>query len=301
MEYKLSKTELPKFLESTSARFKSSPYSVTPASFKLASGKIETLHYHDTPELGICLSGSGQCQIGKRIYNYKSGDIHIIRAFEPHFSKADKDTESEWRYIAFSPNKLIRRTGFTDPDTLLSILNEGLEFSGVFSPEEYPKLTKAIKKITECSDIKDEITDISVCLSIADFLIESKRTSAKITDNTLKETVFLENNYYKSILPALERISFHIDDNSEISEEKLASSCGMSISTFRRRFIKGAGISPKCYITNTRMSYAEYLLTETNLTVLDIAGRCGYNEISGFNRTFLSFFKTSPSKYRKTK
>ena len=300
MEYILNRDALPRILKSTYGRFDVHPYYIGDGSFQLPQDKILALHYHDTPELGICLRGSGECHIGNRVYHFKAGDIQIIRAFEPHLSNSSSGERASWRYISFNPSKVMRKVGLTDPDAALALIIDGLAFSGIFSQDEYPDLTKAIKRIAERADIKDENTDISVALAIADFFIESKRVSRRLFDENLKSEHFPEGDDYNSIRPALNLISENIDDNKKLCEKELGVSCKMSISTLRRRFLRATGMSPKTYITHMRMAYAEYLLTTTDLSVLDISMRTGYNEISGFNRVFISFFKVSPGKYRKS-
>ena len=84
-----------------------------------------------------------------------------------------------------------------------------------------------------------------------------------------------------------------------IEEQVLADLCKMSVSNLRRLFLKCTGLSPKAYIKNTRMSYAEYLIINTDMTVIKIAGEVGYSEVSGFNRTFKATFGMSPTDYRK--
>ena len=83
-----------------------------------------------------------------------------------------------------------------------------------------------------------------------------------------------------------------------LAEKNLASLCDMSVSNFRRLFVAETGMSPKAFIIKSRMSYAEYLLKNTNMTILAVSERVGYNGISGFNKAFAETFKMSPNQYR---
>ena len=104
---------------------------------------------------------------------------------------------------------------------------------------------------------------------------------------------------YHRTAPAIYHIEMNIADSSILTIEELAKVCKMSPSNFRRLFLIETGLSPKAFIIKSRMSYAEYLLKNTDMTVISIAEKVGYNEISGFNRIFASTFKMSPSEYRK--
>ena len=53
------------------------------------------------------------------------------------------------------------------------------------------------------------------------------------------------------------------------------------------------------YINNWRLNYAKDLLVSTNLKLVVIAERSGFNSLSTFRRCFLHQFNLSPSAYRK--
>ncbi|MBQ8439565.1 MAG: helix-turn-helix transcriptional regulator, partial [Clostridia bacterium] len=48
-----------------------------------------------------------------------------------------------------------------------------------------------------------------------------------------------------------------------------------------------------------RMEKSCELLKSTDLPVIEVAERCGYPNLSNFNRMFLRIVGTSPSRYRK--
>lgn len=65
-----------------------------------------------------------------------------------------------------------------------------------------------------------------------------------------------------------------------------------------RAFRRYTGETVVSYLTRAKMEYAKRLLTSTNLTVLDIAGRLGYSSLSHFNRLFRESTLMSPREYR---
>lgn len=96
--------------------------------------------------------------------------------------------------------------------------------------------------------------------------------------------VFIEKNYYKNI---------SLDDVSYISN--------MSPSYFSRQFKKEYGINFVNYLQNIRIEKSKELLSETNLSIQDIAFEVGFNDTAHFSKSFKSKNKITPSQYRKTK
>lgn len=88
-------------------------------------------------------------------------------------------------------------------------------------------------------------------------------------------------------------------DASCVNVDELASKLAMSTSQFRRRLAAVADTTPQAYITSIRMQKARNLLdTDSSLTILEIALRCGYDDQSSFTRAFKKFFGKSPTEYR---
>ncbi|HEY0826808.1 MAG TPA: AraC family transcriptional regulator, partial [Bacilli bacterium] len=85
-----------------------------------------------------------------------------------------------------------------------------------------------------------------------------------------------------------------------ISLKRLADSLGLNPVQFTRRFQSAYHITPSQYLKNIRMHRARSLLTETDLTLDQIAGRCGYENGFYLSRVFSQTMKMSPSQYRRT-
>ena len=87
-------------------------------------------------------------------------------------------------------------------------------------------------------------------------------------------------------------------EENRVNVDELASALAMSTSQFRRRLTAITGETPQNYITNIRMQKARYLLdTQSELTILEVALRCGYDDQSSFTRAFKRFFGITPSNY----
>lgn len=85
----------------------------------------------------------------------------------------------------------------------------------------------------------------------------------------------------------------------DFSLSELASTVGLSEGHFCRVFKDITGFTPFHYINRVRITKACGMLTRTDKKIADISARCGFNNISYFNRTFKQIMKESPSTYRK--
>ena len=87
-------------------------------------------------------------------------------------------------------------------------------------------------------------------------------------------------------------------EENHVNVDELASALAMSTSQFRRRLTAITGETPQNYITNIRMQKARYLLdTQSELSVFEVALRCGYDDQSSFTRAFKRFFGITPTDY----
>jgi AraC family transcriptional regulator, alkane utilization regulator len=80
--------------------------------------------------------------------------------------------------------------------------------------------------------------------------------------------------------------------------EELAHSVAVSRSALAQRFTTLVGESPMQYLQGWRMQLAQYLLGQTNLSIIDIADRTGYQSAAAFNRTFKRLVGQPPATWR---
>jgi len=66
-----------------------------------------------------------------------------------------------------------------------------------------------------------------------------------------------------------------------------------------KSFLKYFGYSPIDYINTLRLNYAEFLLTNSNFSILDIAFESGFNNTGHFIKKFKAKYTYTPSVYRK--
>ena len=81
--------------------------------------------------------------------------------------------------------------------------------------------------------------------------------------------------------------------------EELASEVGMSRSIFAERFKAITGCGPMTYLAEWRLQKAKALLTNSAVSIGEVARLSGYRSASAFTRAFTSGFEQSPSAFRR--
>ena len=83
-----------------------------------------------------------------------------------------------------------------------------------------------------------------------------------------------------------------------LSIPEMAMLCGMSPTSFKRKFGELYLDSPADYIRKRKLERAAQLLTTGSLRISDIVFDCGFESISSFNRAFKKQYEVSPTAFR---
>ena len=101
---------------------------------------------------------------------------------------------------------------------------------------------------------------------------------------------------YLMLQPAAELMVRNLSRNVSLAE--LAASVSLSPSQFSRVFQSRFGATPHQYLRRLRMDAAADLLTTTDLTLTEIAHRCGYYDQSHMSNEFRNIKHMPPGAYR---
>ncbi len=91
-------------------------------------------------------------------------------------------------------------------------------------------------------------------------------------------------------------VDTHYQD--EIRMETLSELVNMTPNALSRFFKQHTNRSISNYINDVRIGQATELLVGSNMTVVEISYKCGFNTISNFNRTFKSVKGVTPTEFR---
>lgn len=110
------------------------------------------------------------------------------------------------------------------------------------------------------------------------------------------EAGIAQGNGHAMIERARRWLNAHMDQ--EWSMAQLCEHCHTSARTLLRRFQKAVGLSPIQYTQQLRVERAKGLLESSMLSLEDITGRCGYENVSTFSKVFKRWTNVTPREYR---
>jgi transcriptional regulator GlxA family with amidase domain len=91
----------------------------------------------------------------------------------------------------------------------------------------------------------------------------------------------------------------HRNFSGEIKTSDLAKQVEMSVRQFERSFKKALGTTVRQYLLRIRLDHAQYLLRNTEDTILAVALSVGFYDHAHFTHTFRRERGMSPKQYRK--
>lgn len=251
------------------------------------------IHNHDVYELNFVSHGAGV----RRIVGDSSeviGDYDLVLITSPdleHVWEQNTCTSPDIREITIQFNFGMNDDFFTK--TPLQSIRRLLEAAqkGVAFPLE--AIMRVYSLLDHLSENKDGFLSLIQFLSVLKLLSESKgwRTLA----STSYAKVDVEDDS-RRILKVKEYISQNY--RRELRLEDVAAEASMSPSAFSRFFKLHTGKTLTDYITDIRLGYAARMIVDTNQSIAEISFRCGYNNLSNFNRTFKRKKGCSPTDFR---
>lgn len=94
----------------------------------------------------------------------------------------------------------------------------------------------------------------------------------------------------------LERVESHY--RQEITATEMAKQLNLSYHHFTRLFTEYVGMGFQEFVNSKRLQDADELLATTDLSITEVAFRCGFNSLRTFNRLYRSTYQCAPSDRR---
>lgn len=251
-------------------------------------------HYHNCLEIGICLSGNGRIELGRRAWDFGPGAIVAAGRGLYHRQTNMGWPLTHWRYVLVDEEVLLREAPSRYRSTLRRLVDatrrEGLYFD---AKEESDELRLVLRSLFEAYERRGEIArmelEAMVCLLAC---VMARSLNSAMTGTAA------QGGQRRPIEPALEYVSENYA--RELRVEELAASCAMSVSYFRKVFSSVMGMPPLEYVNRYRINRALNLLRSTDESVMQIAGQTGFSSLATFNRNFQRYVGKTPSLWRKS-
>ncbi len=155
------------------------------------------------------------------------------------------------------------------------------------------ELSQILRQIAYEHHSQDESRDIIENHYVEIFLLKLSRILNM--NSTLHSILLSEKHYHLSHLR--NKIYSNPEEMTDVAE--MARQMGMSYSGFQHLYKKIFGVSVMQDLTKSRFNLAARLLVTTNLSIKDIAHKCGYINEYSFMRKFKEIYFKTPSEYRR--
>lgn len=269
-----------------------------------SSSGMHTSHSHSQCELYYLISGGCTLLSGQTNYTLTPGMVFIIPPNMPHKTTYLPDTVSERLTVEFSPeyisditeefgNIWMERFFYNSPiylppearpyiEHLLTALMQDIQPAVSLSPENsiWPQS-------------EDIFTDCVRKLHFQEIIIELLRR------NTHAHYVTAEGILISDIVVAEALRYIDANYNEPLTLKGIADMFRLNPSYFSSKFKSVNGIGFKEYHNNVRIMHAEKLLLETDLSITEIALKCGYETSNYFGDAFRRIHSCSPAQFRR--
>lgn len=249
------------------------------------------IHFHPEYELNFILNGKGvrrilgdsmedignielvlvgpNLQHGWELHNCRNKNIHEI-TIQFHNDLFDE--------------KLLSRRIMKPIRDMFERSTHGILFSEKIAREVTPK----ILRLSKIDSIDYFLELISILQDLA-----TSRNQRLLSSYTSNNKNFENSDKIKVIYE-------YIQENyqNKISLNEISGLVNMSSVSFNRFIKKRTGKTLIEYVNDTRIGFASRWLIEKDLSIAEIAFKCGFNNIANFNRVFKKSKNCTPSKYR---
>lgn len=156
-------------------------------------------------------------------------------------------------------------------------------------------ITQLIQRLVYLCSENHPAKDLFVDMSLKELLIRLLELESRQHHLDNVDTLATSQPVTAAVAYILE----HLD--KKLTVASLSKLAYMSESSFFRTFKNEMGISPVEYINGERIKLAQHLLSRKELSIRQIAMRCGFNSPNYFTRMFKKRFGISPAQYQKWK
>lgn len=247
-------------------------------------------HFHPEMELVYVNKGQGKRHIGNHLSYFNNSQLLLIGANLPHNGFTDRLTTNGSETLIQFKEDFLGTHFFEVPEMKdVKLLFERSKKGILFGVKTKQKVGKKIEKLVE----KQGFKKILVFLEILHILSKAEDFTILNADGYAVETELQDSSKLDSIY---KHINEHFKEH--ISLDEIADIANMTVPAFCRYFKKVTGKTFTKLVNEYRVVHATKLLTESQMSITDVAYECGFNNFSHFNKLFKEITGKSASKYR---
>ena len=281
----------PSFLQETkqhgSVRF---PFNIYPCTIPGDFPQV-ALHWQDSMEIVFVKRGRGIVQMGAVAWPAREGDLFLFSPGTLHALRQKEGCSMEYENIIFDLELLGGAGDLCAEKYILPLQSGRLSLPVRLTPNDlcYLQAAACLREVEEASRSKLPGYELLVKGALLRFLAlliaqGKQQPPAETADTQRLKTV-------------LQWLSAHYAEALRVADA--AGVCSFSASHFMRWFRQMTGQSFIAFLNEYRLNAAAEALQTTDETILTIASRCGFENLSYFNRAFKAHFGMTPREYRK--
>lgn len=247
-------------------------------------------HWHTPLEIIMPLENGYDIDCSELKFHLREGDVILIAPGCLHHIYA-----AQGRRIIFQAGLTLINT-FGGFESFFAIMQPAL----VITPEEYPEIHPEVSRLL--SEIKEEyfgsapMKEAAVCARLLQILVLISRTYTARPDRFPAVQASKQTEYIDKFMKVCDYINEHCTE--DLSLDDVAKIAGFSKYHFSRLFSEFTGITFYKYLNTRRISNAELLLRDPNVTITEAAVMSGFNSLSAFMRMFKIIRGCTPTQYR---
>ena len=269
-----NKTNLPFYIDVTFRKIKPMPYS-------------GIFHYHDSPELIFCHSGKMKISLLAGEVILEPGDFLFVNSNIPHATDPYM-SENEHYYIKFDPAVLDVKASrpLPNPKHFLYLLPDHLMFRNSRESEQIHTLFQRCVDNFSHDDFTKRLVLQASVMEIMAYVFNRGLENPYSSEETQKNKVLLDT------------AEFINKNYATVTLEKAAKNASMSYSYFSRLFKKFFNTSFSKYVSKIRVEKSLSLLSNSSLSITEIALECGFSNLSHYVKCFKAEKGITPNKFR---
>ena len=254
---------------------------------------IDTNHYHNCMEIGICMEGTGTLTMGQKAYAFSSGTIIIVPEGLRHSQQNKGEPCTRWRYIVVDVRRFLTEMPSRCRETITRLMQD-IRQSGMYL-ESGDAHEEVLRLLYTMFDLHSRYAGEAGGEMEALVLMILLRAAREPMDGHMNAVI--DPLHMKSIEPSISYVSENY--RQEIRVQQMARACAMSESYFRKVFAQLMGISPLEYVNRYRVHRAMHQLHVTDDSVQHVAAQCGFPSVATFSRNFIRYVGQNPSSWRR--
>lgn len=250
------------------------------------------MHWQDSVELIYIKRGEGFVSVNFETYEAKAGDVFLILPGQIHGLRHKNRMRMEYENIIFDINFL----GSSRFDLCSQKYWQPMISKKITLPVNIDHNHPLNEKVRAYLDASDKI-----CSEETPGYELAVKGNLLLLFSVLFQMAETKEVYANTAMEKCKLVLMYIEDNydKKLTVEGVAAECGYSSSHFMRWFKEMTGTSFMGYLISYRLDKASQELKTTGDTILEIAQRTGFDNISNFNRLFKKQFGVTPSQFRR--